>query len=1010
MSDRWARIEALYHAARERPASERAAFLDQACGGAAALRREVESLLAQPVSDDKLFVGPSFPPPLDRDRASFGEARRSPGEGGSSGAIGAWDPASAGFGATTPTSSWSGRRLGVYQLQALLGAGGMGEVYRARDTKLGRDVAIKILPAEFTADPERLARFEREARVLASLNHPNIAAIYGVEETDASPGAAQAAVRALVLELVEGETLADKLASGFGLQASGRAQSPQPRAQSLPVGEALAIARQIADALDAAHEKGIVHRDLKPANIKITPNGAVKVLDFGLAKLGTDNASGQDLSQSPTMTVGGTRAGIILGTAAYMSPEQARGKPVDKRTDIWAFGCVLYEMLTGRAAFAGETVSDTIAAILEREPGWDALPATTPPSVTNLLRRCLDKDPKRRLRDIGDVRAEAENTTSPASQPGRRSSSWMPIVATLAAGIVVGASAVWGLIRSRPVTRVEGPTSFTFTAPEGLQIPGSAVPSPDGRRMAFVAESAAGERALWIRSMDSPVPRRIDGTEGAQQPFWSPDGAFVGFGAPSERRLKKVDLSGGQIQNICVIADAFFGGTWNREGDIVFAPDNRVPLQRVSASGGTPQIITALDPARGENSHRWPQFLPDGRHFLYTARSDVREHTGIYVGALDSKDRIWLVEAQSSAALGAPDSLLLVREGTLLAQRFNTATLRLSGNAVALAGKVAQNATGAFASFSVSADGQVLTYRPEVENTSQLVWRDRTGTNRGTTGAAGTFGQLRLSPDAKRAAVVMSDKDSGNRDIWLVDVESGTRTRLTSHPANDWHPVWSPDGGQIAFASDRNGVSTIYRKPTDGSGSEEIISTPGIEAHIFPNDWSATVGLAAHTSNLKTLTDVWIVPMLGSRRPYALAQTPFQEQTATFSSDGRWIAYVSDESGAPEVYVQALGNAGRKRVSISGGMQPRWRRDGRELFFIDAANKFVQVTVVQGEAFMSSAPRALFESCAAAGDPYDYVYDITGDGERSLWVCATPRNAPSLVTVFLHWVTHLEAR
>ncbi|OFW24094.1 MAG: hypothetical protein A3H97_18355 [Acidobacteria bacterium RIFCSPLOWO2_02_FULL_65_29] len=906
-----------------------------------------------------------------------------------------------------------GTRLGPHEVVSAIGAGGMGEVYRARDTKLGRDVAIKILPRAFTSDPERLARFEREARMLASLNHPNIATIHGVEEADG--------IRGLVMELIEGETLAEKLASGSGLRAVGReragpgAQSEQPKAGGLPVGEALTIARQIADALDAAHEKGIVHRDLKPANIKITPSGLVKVLDFGLAKLGAGTAGeagmdGPDLSQSPTMTVAGTRDGVILGTAAYMSPEQARGKAVDKRTDIWAFGCVVYEMLTGRAAFARETVSDTIAAILEREPDWTALPAATPPSVTHLLRRCLDKDPHHRLRDIGDARVEMNDSASSPGEEVPRPSNRIPIWSALAIGVVLGAMAVFMGMPSRPATAVEDPMRFTFAAPDQApQIPGSPVPSPDGRQIAFVAEDVAGKRGLWIRSIDSPTPRQIGGTDGAENPFWSPDSRFVGFGAPEERRLKKVDLSGGLVQNISSITDGFLGATWNQDGVVLFSPNNRVPLYRVSASGGPAEQVTSLDPARRENSHRWPHFLPDGRHFLFTARSDVKENTGIYVGALDSKDRTWLVEAQSDAVYADPGYLLFAREGTLLAQRFDAVALRLIGEPFALAGNVAQNSASAKASFSVSADGRVVAYRTDVDRPSQLGWFDRSGAKVGPTIVEGAFGQLRLAPDGKRAAVVTTDTGTGNRDIWHVDVGSGALTRFTAHPANDWYPTWSPDGAQMAFASDRNGLSSVYRKAADGSGLEEMIPTDA-GGNSFPTDWSQGGRLLAVDVNRPpTSLDVWLVPTDG-RKPYALAQTEFQEQTASFSSDGRWIAYVSDESGANEIYVQTLGKAGKQRVSTSGGTQPRWRRDGRELFFIDAANRLMAVAVGAGDVFGGSPPIALFSACGTNTAPYEYRYAVSADGTRSLWLCPTPRDAPSVVNVFVHWAAHLEAR
>ena len=505
--------------------------------------------------------------------------------------------------------------------------------------------------------------------------------------------------------------------------------------------------------------------------------------------------------------------------------------------------------------------------------------------------------------------------------------------------------------------------------------------------------------------MDSPTPRRIGGTEGAEHPFWSPDAEFVGFGAAEQRRLKKVDLSQGHVQNIYSIADSFLGATWNQDGVIVFGPDNRVPLLRVSNSGGTPEPVTALDPARRENSHRWPHFLPDGRHFLYTARSDVRANTGILVGTLDTKDRTWLVEAQSNAVYAAPSYLLFVREGTLLAQRFDAATLKLSGEPFALAGNVSQNTTSASASFSISAGGRVVVYRTDVEQTRQLVWFDRSGAKLGSTVVEGAFDQLELAPDGKRAAMITADRDTGNRDIWLVDVTRGALTRLTSHPANDWFPVWSPDGAHVAFASDRNGMSTVYRKAADGSGPEELIPTPNPGGTTFPDDWSADGRLlAVHVSTPLRALDVRVVPT-DDRKPYGLAQSELQEQNAAFSPDGRWVAYVSDESGAPEVYVQALGKAGKQRVSTSGGVQPRWRRDGRELFFINTAGKLMAVEVRAGDGPAGSPPVALFDACGPSTPQYRR-YAVAPDGARSLWLCATPRVTPSLVTVSIDWAAH----
>jgi Tol biopolymer transport system component len=542
------------------------------------------------------------------------------------------------------------------------------------------------------------------------------------------------------------------------------------------------------------------------------------------------------------------------------------------------------------------------------------------------------------------------------------------------------------------------PTNFTFTAPEeAAQIVGAPVSSPDGRHIAYVARNQANDQALWLRSLDSAIPRRISGTDGALNPFWSPDARFVGFGVPAEGRLKRVELATGVIQNIVNIRDDLPGGTWSVEDVILFAPDSRVVLHRVSASGGVSQPVTTLDATRRENSHRYPHFLPDGRHFLFTARSDVRENTGIYVGRLGSTDRSWLVEAQSAAAYAA-GHLLFVREGTLLAQRFDAATLRLSGEPFALVSNVAHNAVGANASFSVSADGRVLVHLMAADQRDELAWLDRRGARIGAVIAEGPFQQIRLAPDGRQVALVSSDRDSGNRDIWLADTASGALTRLTSHPANDWHPVWSPGGDEIAFASDRDGFSALYRKSADGSGSEVPIPTGAIAGHRFPNDWSAAGGLLAlHSSTPETALDVWVVPT-DSRPPYDVARSTFQEHSTRFSPDGRWMAYVSDESGAPEVYVQPVGKAGKRRVSTSGGIGPRWSGDGRELFFIDASNRLVVAAIGTGEPFESSPPVVLHNSCRPRVFE-EQRYEVAPDGTRSLWVCPPARVAPSVVNV-----------
>jgi len=886
------------------------------------------------------------------------------------------------------TALATGARVGVYEIASLLGVGGMGEVYRARDTKLGRDVAIKILPSIVASDPDRLARFEREARLLASLNHPHIAQIYGVEES--------VGVTALVLELVEGETLATRIARLKGSRSTGWK-------------DALDIARQIADALDAAHERGIVHRDLKPANVIITPDGTVKVLDFGLATERSASLSGERndaLTHSPTV-IGPTAAGVLLGTAPYMSPEQARGKVVDKRTDIWAFGCVLYEMLSGRRTFPGETTTDAVAAILEREPDWSELPPSTPPHVAVLLRRCLEKDPKLRLRDIGDARADLDPGAPVSVEAVPRRARGRAVVPVLAAALVAAIAVLaWMVLRRAPVR--QRPVQFTFGAPEDVQLDATApIPSPDGSHLAFVARAASGQRAIWVRDIGATTIRRIPETDdvSALPPFWSPDSRWIGFFAAG--KLKKVSLSGGPALTICA-APNLLGGTWNADNVIVFGQANRNVLHKVSAAGGTSEPITTLNAERKENSHRWPRFLPDGRHFLFTARSDVIQNNIVYVGSLDSKDVKPLVAAQSNAAYGA-GYLLFAREGTLMAQRFDPTTMSLSGEAVAVASRIRHNTPSSEASFGVSADGAVLAYQAGLKSLSKLTWFDRTGHQIAAVGAENNFTDVRLSPDGKIAAVVVPDSDSGNRDIWLVDLGTGTMTRFTSNPANDWQMIWSPDGRQLAWASDRNGRSSIYVKSIDGT--EETLLLRAAERGAFPKDWSRDGGLL--TINLDSTGGVpamYAMRLTGDRTPFPIGVgSGERENEAMLTRDAKTIAFTSRQSGVDEVYVARFPSGARRRVSTSGGSAPRWKADDRELYYVAPDGWIMAAPIAGPDSMESGVPLRLLRPCG--GTPVvagAYAYDVTADGSRFLAICASPSSNPSSITVSLDWTATIK--
>jgi Tol biopolymer transport system component len=821
----------------------------------------------------------------------------------------------------------AGTRVGGYEIVTLIGAGGMGEVYRARDARLGRDVAIKIVSPAIAADADGLMRFEREARVLASLNHPNIAAIYGVEDHAGSP--------ALILEFVDGETLADRIARG-----------------PLRVDEALTYAKQIADALDTAHEAGIVHRDLKPGNIKVTEAGAVKVLDFGLAKaIAAASApdAAIDPALSPTVTVRGTQGGVILGTAAYMSPEQARGKKIDKRTDIWAFGCVLYEMLTGVRAFAGETTSDLIAAIIERAPDLSKLPASTPLHVRRMIERCLGKDPRRRARDIGDVRAELDAPLAVAPPPRRW---WPPLAATIAILTIAGVAAVrW------PRAAPDPPMVALALLPEaGTRLEegiGAAIVSPDGERIAFHAVDGDGRSGIWWRAIGAVTATRLIGTEhAAGQPFWSPDSRHVGFVA--ESRLKRIPIAGGPVTVVATLTGGNLGATWNRDDVIVFARGNRSALYQVAASGGEAQAVTTLDSSR-ENSHRWPHFLPDGDHFLFTTRSDRPENNLIYVGSLGSTALQALRPALSNAVY-SNGHLLFVERGTLMAQPFDARGLQLTGEPAAVVAPVHHNAPSSQGFLSASADGRVATYRVGDSAGWRLMWFDRRGAQIAQAGEPRLYDGIALSPDQQSVAFDLVDQQTGRRDVWLMHLESGTLRRLTSDPATDWLPVWSPDGTQIAFASDRAGQSTVYRKAVDGATDETLVYRGPTGA--FPRGWSADRMLVGFDQGAQLA--------MVSADTGAAAPIPTRDRigaSGALSPDGQWIAHEVIENGSPQIYVLATSGAGRVRVSTNGGVRPRWRADGGEIYYETAAGDVMASTVSDRDRMTVLPPIKLFSLC-----------------------------------------------
>lgn len=904
-----------------------------------------------------------------------------------------------------------GAVVGPYEIVSLIGAGGMGEVYRARDPRLKRDVALKTLPAPFAADAERLTRFEREARLLASVNHPSIAAIYGLEEADGS--------RFIVLELVEGGTLADRLRGG-----------------PLPVADALRIAREIADAVHAAHEKGIVHRDLKPANVALAGGTTPKVLDFGVAKAFV-------AEEEATTLHGGTAAGLVVGTLAYMSPEQARGAAVDRRSDIWSFGCVLYEMLTGRAAFAGRSATDVMVAILEREPDFSQLPAGTPTRVRWLLRRCLEKDPARRLHDLADARIELDEAladprgdtgTGVAAAASRDRRRGREVIAWgLAALASIGLAAVLLLNRTSPEPSDGTPDVYRSAVilPAGIQFtdvdPAARFAlSPDGRRLALVATDASGIPMLWIRPLDSLAAQPLAGTEGASYPFWSSDGRSVAFIArmPSQGvvgsggRLRRVDVSGGQP---VTLSDATFNapGAWNRDGVILFTPGGNSPLCRLQASsGGKPVPVTTLDPESGDVQHSLPSFLPDGRHFLFTAigsRTGANEARGVYLGSLDGKQAPRLLIEAGSQGRYASGHVLFLRDATLFAQRFDPDALRLDGSAFPLAEgvQITTRVSGGTGAFSVSDTG-VLVYQTGLGVRSQLAWRDRAGRPLGDLGGQADYADVALSPDGARVMVSALDPQLGTRDLHVFDVSRGVHERFTSERSDDYAPVWSPGGDRVAFTSAREGSIEIYERSLNGTTPERRLDSGGSRLGKFAASWSQDGHLLFIAGGrAMARSDIHAMRMTGEARPRPILESPSVETQAKVSPDGRWLAFATNDSGRMEVYVSPFpGPAPRQRVSLQGGGWPRWRRDGRELFFLvqrgratEYAVMAVSVAPAPGPSGLRlGAPSPLFDMRLRPLGRLDaYSYDVSADGQRFLFNTFVEEATSSGLTLVVNW-------
>jgi eukaryotic-like serine/threonine-protein kinase len=930
----------------------------------------------------------------------------------------------------------SGARLGPYEIVAPIGAGGMGEVYRARDTRLDRTVAIKVLPESLAADPQLRERFDREARAISALNHPHICTLYDVGHQDG--------IDFLVLEYLEGETLDARLKSrdpGNTLAASAGTRGSSQA--SIGADEALAIAIQIADALDRAHRSGIVHRDLKPANIMLTRSGA-KLLDFGLAKNAAPAIATSGLSMAPTTPPNLTAQGTILGTFQYMAPEQIEGVDADARTDIFAFGAVLFEMLTGRPAFEGKTRAQLLGAILKDEPPpvSTILDARLKPSRSNvtaldrIVATCLAKDPDDRWQSARDLLRELTwaSAVGPPDGglhvPDSGDRTWRPASAGPALWAIVGAlvialaaSGALALRHLRETPSVAEPLQFTIPAPENSQFGGplgggsgvatQLAVSPDGRHVMFVARKD-GTYGLWLRPIASLSARQLPGTEDASFPFWSPDSRYVAFFAGG--KLKKAQISGGPPVILCDAAQGR-GGTWNRDNIIVFGLLGS-SLQRVSSAGGTPVAAAQLDTAYGETSHRWPHFLPDGQHFLFTtvtgALGAALKPSVIRIGALGSLDATTLLQVESSVAY-ASGHLLFVRNGSLLAQQFDVTARHLTGDSYPVAEQVLSEGSR-YASFSTSPTG-VLAYAhgSRLSAGSRLVWFDRTGRTTGQLGELAPYLNLALSPDERRVAVTMATGSPPNGDIWTIDVARGVSSRLTFDPALESLPIWSPDSSRVVFQSLRIPDAGLRQKLASGTSDDGLVfkAEGGTLGVPVPADWSRDGRFIAYDFQTGTSagSDIWILPLSsGDKRPYPFVQGPGPDTNAAFSRDGHWIAYQAFDSGAPQVYVQPFPpTGGRFQVSKESGLQPQWRGDGKELFFLANDGSMWAAPIDTAREFQAGLAQRLFETGAAA--PGRRQYAVTKDGQRFLVLVprSSERNAsPEPLTVVVNWLAGVQ--
>jgi serine/threonine-protein kinase len=972
--EQWKEIERLYHASVELPPENRSGFLAGCCD--VEIRREVESLLAHRQQ------GLSFV-----ERAAVDVAAE----------------------IVTPVpnrrTSLVGRTIGHYEVMSFIGSGGMGVVYRARDTRLSRDVAVKVLPEEFARQPDRLLRFDREAKLLASLSHPNIAGIYDLEESDT--------IRCLILEFVDGITLAERLKRG-----------------PLPVADALNVCGQIAEALEAAHEQGIVHRDLKPGNVMTTPTGMVKVLDFGIAKLIAEDASSSSPASVEPITIS-----AVLGTPSYVSPEQIRGKPADKRSDIWALGCVLYETLAGKAAFEKTTVTETLVAIVEAEPDWSALPPGTPARVEDLLRRCLDKDPRWRMRDVGDVRIQIAEARHEPQRHGRalerpgdsRRTGWQRVTAAslgLLAMFLVAAAAARGFLW--PTERVPRSMRFAIIPPQGLPLDIQGVDrdiaiSPDGMRVIY--RVGAGDASqLAVRAIDRIDSDILPNTAGARTPFVSPDGNWIGFFGPG-RELKKISIAGGPAITVCRYSGFPRGASWGPDDTIVFATsDANTGLWRVSATGGEAKVLTTPDAAHGEVNHYFPAVLPGGRALLFTSTfGALAGGTAPSVAVLDLKtgQRKTLIRGGSRAAYVESGHLLYSAARSLRAVRFDAARLEVRGDPVAIAEPVMMSVGNDAANIDVSRDGTLLFATVGASGTAarrSLAWVNRAGREEPIKAPPRAYVQPRLSPDGSRVALYAQDQE---HDIWIWDFTSETLRRLTLDPAVDESPVWTHDGRRIIFSSTRTGVANLFRQAADGSGTIERLTAspdPVLPTSIAPDGSRLILMVLSKTGGM----GLGLLEMDG-RRLGPLVPRVRSQRNPEISPDGHWLAYQSNESGQYRIYVRPFPDVdtGRWEVSSGGGIRPLWARNGHELFYLDSNNVLMTVPVqTTGATFSAGNPTRVFEAKYFVGDRDvgGRSYDVSPDGQRFLMIkdpAGTDQPSASTsanLVVVLNWSAELKQR